>query len=67
MGWIVDQLRNGRLAGIAAKIESGEPVDWRKEQQLQAIDIVRAGQQALADAIEREEIEDGRIQQLVNG
>ena len=63
---MIDQLRNGRLAGIAAKIESGEPVDWRKEATLQSMDIVRAGQHALADAIEEEEREDGRLKQLAD-
>lgn len=65
MSWMLDYLRNSRLTGIAAKINSGEPVNWQQESQLQTIDIVRHGQLALADAIEREEEADAQFEALV--
>jgi hypothetical protein len=66
MSWITDRLRNSRLAGVAAQLESGEPVDWRRLAQQQAIDMARDGQLALADAIEREEEFDERFEQLLD-
>ena len=66
MSWYIDRLRNGRLSVAAAQIEKGEPVDWRKLSQLQAVDCATAGQLALADAIEREDQADERLQQLLD-
>lgn len=67
MSWIIDRLRNNRLAGVAAQLQSGAPVDWRQVAQQQAVDIARDGQLALADAIEREEEFDERFEQLLAG
>lgn len=63
MKWLTDYLRKSRLAGIAAKIEGGEPVDWHKEQQLQVLDIAMHGQQFVADTIDREAEADEQFKQ----
>ena len=60
MNWLVDKLRNGRVAGVIGQVERGEPVDCDKLLLLQTLDIVHAGQLFLADAIEQEIESDGR-------
>jgi hypothetical protein len=62
MSWLVDNLRNSRIAGVIGQVERGEQVDVDRLLLLQTLDIVHAGQLFLADAIEREtELDDRAI------
>ena len=47
-----------RLADAIASIEKGEPVDWRKLADLQALDLVRAGRQHAEQAVRDNEARD---------
>lgn len=68
MDWLIDQLRSGGRIGEAARqIESGEPVDWQKIDRLGPLDLVRAGQQFLADALQEEREADERAAQFLRG
>jgi hypothetical protein len=60
MSWFVDKLRNNRIAGVISQIERGEEVDWAKLDLLQSLDLVDAGMQHLADALERDQEADER-------
>lgn len=46
-----------RIADAIAALERGEQVDWRKLQDLQALDLVRAGRQFVEEAIAYNEAE----------
>ncbi|KKM65697.1 hypothetical protein LCGC14_1488670 [marine sediment metagenome] len=56
-----------RLDGIAERIERGEHVDWDRVLALQALDVVRGGRIALAEALAREEEADEQLRQLAEG
>lgn len=60
MQWLVDKLRNGRIAGAIGQVERGEDVDTEKLLLLQQLDVVHAGQLFLADRIEDERLADER-------
>ena len=60
MSWLVDKLRNGRIAGVIGQVERGESIDPDRIMLLQTLDIVHAGQLFLADSIEREIEADAR-------
>ena len=48
-------LEESRLVGVIEDVEAGRPVDVRKIETLQALDVARAGQLFLADALKRED------------
>jgi hypothetical protein len=48
-------LEGSRLAGVIKQVEADEPVDVKKIETLQALDLARAGQTFLADALRRED------------
>ncbi len=48
-------LEESRLVGVIEDIEAGRPVDVKEIEILQALDIARAGQLFLADALRRED------------
>ena len=48
-------LEESRLAGVIEDIEAGRPVDIKKVKTLQTLDVARAGQLFLADALKRED------------
>lgn len=54
-------LEESRLAGMTEDIEAGRPVDVKKVETLQALDIARAGQLFLADALKREDKADEQL------
>jgi hypothetical protein len=54
----VDKLRNSRVNDAIGKIERGEEVDVDKLLLLQTLDIVQAGKDFLADAIEEQRAAD---------
>lgn len=59
-------LEGSRLSDLIAKIEAGESVDLQRVATLQALDIARAGEVFVADAIQRERDADERaIQRLM--
>ena len=60
MTWQADKLRNSRIAVAIGQIERGEQVDWQRLHQLQTLDLIRAGELFLADAIEEERSADER-------
>jgi len=53
-----DKSQIGRLLQA---VESGAPVDLRKEQRIQALTLVRIGELFALDAIEAEEATNGRF------
>lgn len=55
MGVAVDQLRGSRTVGVIDLVERGEPVDWEKLKLLAVLDIVRAGELLVVEALERED------------
>lgn len=51
----IQLLEESRLAGVIEDVEAGRPVDVRKIETLQALDVARVGQLFLVDALERED------------
>jgi hypothetical protein len=62
--FLVDRLRNSRVAEAIATLERGEPVDLNRLHLLQALDVVRAGQMAIVEACDREKEFDERAYEL---
>lgn len=50
-----------RLAALRERLAAGEPIDWRTEHDLLALDLVIAGEQYVAEALGRQEGADGQI------
>lgn len=51
-----------RLDSIIERIEKGEPIDWRQESQLVALDLVRVGEEFVRETLERHRESDERLQ-----
>lgn len=60
----IELLENSRLAGAIEQVEKGEEVDWDRLLTLQSLDIARAGELFLIDALEREDEADEQFRQL---
>ena len=61
-------LEESRLAGMIEDTEAGRPVDVKKVKTLQMLDVARAGQLFLADALKREDEADEQFKrQLGSG
>ena len=60
-------LKNSRIARAIETVEKGGRVDWNRLATLQALDIVRAGQLFLVDALEREDEADEQLRQFADG
>jgi len=58
----ITMLEESRLAGVIEDVEAGRPVDVKKVETLQALDVARAGQQFLADALRREDEADAEFE-----
>lgn len=54
-----------RLGELAKSIEAGEPVDLKKTQALQALDIVRLGRQFVEQSITSHEAFDDQLQKTL--
>ena len=61
MIWTAD-----RLAGVIESVEKGEPIDTKRLATLQALDLVRAGRQFVAQAIAQQEAADEQLAKLGN-
>jgi hypothetical protein len=61
---MADASEDGRLARVIEQVENGEPVDWQRVALLQTLDIARAGQRFLTEALEREENADEQLRSL---
>lgn len=57
----IQLLEESRLAGVIEDVEAGRPVDVRKIETLQALDVARVGQLFLVDALEREDKADEEL------
>ena len=55
-------LEESRLAGVIEDIEVGRKPDYLRVMVLQSLDIVRAGQLFLADALKREDEADAEFE-----
>lgn len=55
-------LEESRLAGVIEDVEAGRSVDVKKVETLQALDIARAGQLFLRDALIREDEADAEFE-----
>ena len=58
----IPMLEESRLAGVIEDVEAGRPVDVKKVETLQALDIARAGQLFLRDALIREDEADAEFE-----
>lgn len=54
-----------RLSEVIASLERGEPVDWKKIHDLQALDLARAGEQFARDAVASDTASDELLKQIV--
>lgn len=64
----IPMLEESRLAGVIEDVEADRPVDIKKVETLQALDIAQAGQLFLADALRREDEADAEFKrQLRSG
>ncbi len=61
----IEMLENSRLAEVIGQVERGEEVDVERTLTLQALDVVRAGELFLADALKREDEADEQFKQLL--
>lgn len=60
-------LETNRLTEVIGQVERGEEVDVNRVLALQSLDIARAGQLFLADALKREDEADEQFRQLLSG
>lgn len=63
----IDMLETNRLTEVIGQVERGEEVDVNRVLALQSLDIARAGQLFLADALKREDEADEQFRQLLSG
>ena len=60
-------LEESRLATLIGQVERGEEVDWDRLLRLQALDVARAGELFMADAMRREDESYEHCRQLIDG
>lgn len=60
----IEMLEKSRLAGVIEQVEKGEEVDTNRILTLQALDIARAGELFVAEALKREDEADEQFRQL---
>lgn len=68
MSRVADYLANkSRIAALIADVEGGNPLDLEKAAMLQALDVARIGELAVADHIDRSTESNDQLKQLING
>ncbi len=61
---MIGSLENSRLVKVIEQVEAGEKVDWARVGLLQTLDVARAGQQALVEALEQQDEANEHFRQL---
>ena len=59
-------LQNSRLASIIQRVQAGEAVDFKREAELQALEIARIGELFALDTIQTEKQADDDLEQRFN-
>lgn len=65
MSWRTDMLRESRLTRLIEDVENGRPVDFDRLAALQTLDVAQIGRLFLAEAIDFQESEDLRYEQIM--